>query len=382
MDIAVFTETFLPNVDGVVVSIRNMNRMLMKRENNVSVFTVGEGPDSVDGYDVFRSRGVSLLSYKNYKMGLPSRRTLETLARKKVDILHSRGPFSMGLAALRASRVMDIPLVGTFDTPVHEYVHYLPVAGSLGMTRDAIAGLAKKYSMMYYNRCDVITAPSETVKAGLYKMGCRGRIDVLSNGVDFNVYSPGNSSDDLKRRFCKNGGPMILHVGRITTEKGIGVLLKAAKELKSSRVGFKLVIVGKGPALEQYKAASESMGLSDCVVFAGFVPDEELPKYYASSDLFITASAVETQGIVILEALASGIPVIGARAGAIPELVKEGRNGMLFSAGDHCALAEKIKEALEGGSLDSPSGIRASVSSHNLERVCDRVENIYNKLIK
>jgi len=384
MNIALFTETFLPNTDGVVVSMLNMNRLLMERGHRVQVFTVGRGPDSVDGYRVFRTRGLPMTLYRGYQLGVPSLKIMGMLAKRRPDIIHSRGPFTMGIMAKHMSMIFNAPLIGTFDTPIHEYVHYMPVAGKIKASREVLEKLAIKYSMWYYNRCDLVTAPSETVKKELKGLGCKRKIEVLSNGVDMNRFRPENRSARLRKMFCRDGETMLFHVGRITKEKGVDVLLGAAKELKKRGMKFKLVIAGKGPALEEMKALAKKLDVSDAVVFSGFVSDGELPKYYATAEFFVTASAVETQGIVMLEALASGTPVIGADAGAIPELVKDGKNGFIFKAGDCTKLADRLSDVLNDESLMKrvSGNARESVMEHSLEKVCDRLERIYEQMTK
>ncbi len=384
MKIGVFTETFLPNIDGVVVSVLNMNRFLIKQGHEVCVFTVGKGPHVVDGYDVFRARGLSVLSYKCYQLGVPSLRIIEHVAGTGIDVLHTRGPFTMGLMAKHISRLMNLPLIGTFDTPIQEYVHYLPVAGRIGATKEVLSRLAVKYAVWYYNGCDIVTTPSETVKRQLIKMGCKKRVVALSNGVDIRRYNPDNYSNTIRNGFCRPDEHMILHVGRITKEKRVDMLLVMAKHLMERKVKFRLIIVGKGPALKELTEASKNMGLSEYVTFTGFVADEELPKYYATADVFVTASPVETQGIVLLEALASGTPIVGARAGAIPELVENKKNGLLFRMGDAKDAGEKIAWIFEDDGLRKrlSGNAKESVAEHSLENVCKKLEKIYEEMIK
>jgi len=382
MNIGIFTETFLPNIDGVVVSILNMNKLLVDRGHKISVFTAGGGPEEVDGCRVFRTKGLGLPSYKGYKLGIPSLKIMNQLVKGGADIIHSRGPFTIGLMAKHMSKIMKLPIIGTFDTPIQDYLHYLPVAGKFKTSKDALTKIAIKYSMWYYNRCDLVTAPSVTIKKDLEKMGCKKRIEVLSNGVDINRFSPENYSEELRSKLCSNDERMIFHVGRITKEKGVDVLLKAARALKLEGLRFKLVIGGKGPVLDDLKAMSRNLGISDSVVFAGFISDEDLPKYYATADVFATASIVETQGIVMLEAMASGTPVVGAQAGAIPELVRDDINGFVFKPTDHKQAAEKLINVIGNESLrkELSSGAIKSVRDHSLEKVCDKVESIYNEL--
>ncbi len=386
MRIGIFTETFLPQINGVVTSVCNTSKLL-SRKHEISVFTVGNRLrerfyERFNGYDVYRFRSIVFAPYPEYRMFVPSPGIWKLMIKKNLDVIHARSTVSLGLVAKKLARRFGRPIIGTFDTPISDYVFYLPLIGRLNPARQFMSDLARKYTIWFYNHCDLVTAPSAITKKQLIAMGVKKPIEVLSNGVDVSLYSPEKRNENFRCRLCPDGEPLIIHVGRITREKNVLILLKAAKILAEEGEKFRLMVAGRGPALDELKVYSRENGLEDVVLFAGFVPDQELPKYYASSDFFVTASPVETQGIVILEAMASGLPVIGADAGAIPELVKR-ENGFLFNAENPKMLAEKIRILLRDSHLRKKMG-RNSISmvmKHSIKNVAEKLERLYQDMI-
>ena len=383
MKIGIFTETFLPQVNGVVVSQCNINRELVKKGHKIMVFTVGDGPKKVDNYPVYRFRGYTFRPYPEYRYFKPNFLDWTTMKSKNLDVIHSRTPFTLGVTAKNLAKRTGKPIVGTFDTPITDYIHYLPVFGSIWPTKYFLEGIARKWTKKYYGWCDVVTAPSELTKKQLLAWGFENNIQVVSNGIDTKKYNPKNYDKKLKSSLCPNGEKLILHVGRITKEKKVESLLKIAQLLGNRNIKFKVLIIGNGPELERLKARTRSLGLGGKIIFAGYVPQKELPRYYASSDLFLTASTVETQGIVLLEALASGLPVVGANAGAIPELVKNRRNGLLFKSEGTTKATDCIEELLKDENLRKMlvKGTVSSIGKHSIGFVVSQVEKLYKSLI-
>lgn len=385
MRIGIFTESFLPQVNGVVTAICNSSIELSKR-HEVTIFTVGKGPSSAVGCPVHRFNGMRLPTYRDYRFFVPSHDLWSRLARFKLDIAHVRSSVGFGLVALRLARKRRIPLVGTFDTPISDYVHYVPVLGRLRPVNGALSKAALKYMAWFYNRCDVVIAPSRTAAGWLNEAGCKARVEILSNGVDTRKFSPKNRDKKFRRLEAgqdgRLNGLLLFHVGRMSKEKRVNVLLKAAKRMKHDGVKFMLVIGGRGPALDRLKRMAKSLGIEDCVKFAGFIPDAELPKYYASADAFVTASPVESEGIVLLEAMASGLPVIGAAAGAVPEIVEDGINGLLFSPGDAEGLARKAASMSSAAARKRlSSGALGSSRKYSIEKTAQGLERIYRRAI-
>ncbi len=378
MKIGIFTETFLPQVNGVVTSMCNINRVLMKKGHEVSIFTVGEGPTEIDGYKVHRFRGATFKPYPEYSFLLPDHSQWAFLVKQPLDIIHSRTPFPLGVMAKQLSKKLEIPIVGTFDTPISDYIHYVPILGSIQPTKYILSNIAKKWLRYYYGMCDVLTVPSETTKQRLVKEGFEVDIEVVSNGVDTKKFNTKNFDKALKKSICANDELFILHVGRITKEKNVVFLVKTVEKILKKRK-LKLVIAGSGPLLPKLKHYVSSKNLSENILFTGYLTQEELQKYYATADLFLTASTVETQGIVLLESMSSGTPVIGVDKGAIPELVKDSYNGFLFGENDIEKLTSLIENYSKNRSL-SQNCIK-TVETHTIESVGNQVERLYKQVI-
>ncbi len=379
MKIGIFTETFLPQINGVVTSICNINKVMIGRGHEVSIFTVGEGPTTIDGYTIHRFAGATFKPYPEYNFLLPNHAQWATLIQQPLDIIHSRTPFPLGVMAKQLSKKMNVPIVGTFDTPIYDYIHYVPVFGSIQPTEYMLSGLAKRWLRYYYGMCDVLTVPSYATKEQLIKQGFKVKIEVLSNGVDTKRFNPKKFDKKLKQKICVKGELFILHVGRVTKEKSVDSLLYVAKKLREEKIKFKLVIIGKGPMFRKLVIMSARLGLQDNVIFAGFVENKDLPKYYATADIFLTDSTVETQGIVLLESLASGTPVIGANAGAIPELVKNAETGYLSKPGDIDDMVSKIKTLKDKDAFKD--NCLNAVKPHSIDSVASQLESIYKTLI-
>lgn len=383
MHIGIFTETFLPQINGAVVSICNINKELVKRGHKITVFSVGEGHEKIDGYEVYRFRGWEVKGYPEYKYMAPNHYAWKIMKDKNVDIIHSRTAFPMGVVAKRLAQRTDKPIIGTFDTPITDYVHYVRPIGSIQPTKYVLEGIARKWMKKYYGWCDLVTAPSQTTKQKLLSWGFKDNIEVVSNGIDTKKFNKKNFDNKLKKKICPNGEKLILHVGRITKEKSVSNLLEIAELLAKRDLRFKMLIVGGGPELEHIKRKTKSLNLESKVIFPGYISQTDLPKYYASADVFLTASTVETQGLVLLESLASGLPVIGADAEAIPELIKHGKNGFLFKPANLERAAELTESLLkdEDSRKKLSSACPASVKEHAIENVAVKLERIYKSLV-
>ncbi len=383
MNIGIFTETFLPQVNGVVVSQCNINKALLKRGHEINVFTTGKGDEKMDGYSVYRFKARPFKPYPEYMFMLPDHYAWNVMKSKSLDIIHSRTPAPLGVVAKRLAQRIEKPIVGTFDTPITDYVHYIPLFGSLWPTKYFIEGAARKWMEKYYGWCDAVTAPSETTKQKMLKWGFKDNIQVVSNGIDTEKYNPKKTNPDLKKKICPNGEKLILYVGRVTKEKRVYELLKITKILEK-KIKFKLLILGDGPDLINLRSIVRQLGLQDKIIMpGGYMPQEKLPEYYASADIFLTASTVETQGIVLLESLASGLPVVGANAEAIPEAIKDGKNGFLFDPEKPEKAADLAENLLKDENLRKKlsKNCPGSVKEHSIESVAVKLEWIYKKLM-
>lgn len=380
--IAFFTDTYLPNIDGVVNSIRGYRSELEKRGHSVCILTSGSKQDAEENQDpeVYYFKSVAFPPYPQYKIALFPFNASSICDENAVQVIHSHAIASMGVAAIAAAKLRKLPLVGTFHTMA-------PKAGFLiarGQVAQSIfSAVSWKAIEQFYKPFDLVMAPTETIRRQLEENGVE-RTAVVPNGVDLHRFSP-KTDGRIARRMLNIGDDekVVLTAGRLSEEKNVDVLLKAAAEvLKREKARF--IIQGDGPAKAKCMKLAKKLGLGDRVIFTGFVKDYEVPFFYASCDVFVTASTFETQGLALLEAMASGKPCIGADALAIPEVVKSGKNGLLFEPQNEIDLAIKITELLqmparERGKMGAEA--RKTAARFSIEKSTDKLIAAYGRVL-
>ena len=377
MKIAFFTDTYLPNVDGVVTTMVNYRDEMQARGHEVFVFSSGDRKAREANKDkrVFFFPSVRFPPYPQYKIAIFPFSSEDIAAGKKIELVHSHALASMGLAAIKTAKDLKIPLVGTFHTMV-------PIAAKkmLGKTAERIAWKAVK---IFYSQFDVVTSPSKTTQAILADKGVESI--VLPNAVDTAKFNPSLDNGVVKN--ILGAEKIVLVAGRLSQEKNVDVVIKAAGEvLKSTRGQFKtkFVVTGEGPARKQLEALIADEGLEKDFVLTGFLQPDELPLYYAAGDCFATASTFETQGLALLEAMACGKPAVGADAMAIPESIREGENGFLFKPGDAAECAEKIIRVLTAKKSDyarMAKNARATAEQYSIPKSTEKLLQIYDGLL-
>ena len=371
LKIAMFADSFHPTVDGAVVAMETVASGLENRGHEVVVLA----PDSKKRPEY--SRKVHYLpsrefkSYPGYRVVISPSDMLEFLREEKVDIMHSHGLASMAILSLTASRALKVPHVLTFHTMANEAVKYY---SPFHIREDLLIELVWVYLRNMLKRPEVVVAPSTPVKQELEEHGVVMKAcEVVPTGVDCKRFSPEKYDKKFLDRFGLTGKRVLLHVGRLSLEKRLDIVFDAMVRLSQEVPDLRLLVVGTGPAYEPYKRMVSDLGLSNKVVFAGFLPDEDLPVAYASSEALIIPSTFETQGLVVLEALASGTPVIGMRYRAIPEFVHEGKNGCLFDP-DNCA--EAVKRCLDRGDSMMMSAV-SSARDYSIDVCTAKLEKAY-----
>ncbi|MCL5430076.1 MAG: glycosyltransferase [Candidatus Marsarchaeota archaeon] len=376
--IAFYTDSFLPARDGVVTSIIAFRKELEKRGHEVRIFTTSSsGNKDSKGYKgVYYVRGVKFRNYPQYTLALPPIISYAQLNEFNPDIIHSHSPFMMGFWALAMGKINKIPLVGTFHTMFTDR-RLIEVYGTKNKyANKAMWKYSWKYIRFYYSRCNAVMAPSKSVSDILNKKGITNTY-IVPNGVDTKRFNPNVDGSKVRKKLAKGNEKIVLYVGRISREKRIETLLKSAKILRDEKVRF--VIVGTGPSMAYYTRMAERLGVSDRVTFTGFVSDKVLPKYYAACDVFCIPSTFETQGIVSIEAMATGKPVVGADSLALSEVIKNGKNGEKFPENDSIKCAAKIKKVINN--VSSYKEIVNSASKYSVESTTDELLNVYKKVL-
>jgi glycosyltransferase involved in cell wall biosynthesis len=328
MRVGFFTDTFLPQRNGVVTSLLSFGAELVRRGHEIHVFCPKTRVKEINGISVHSYPAVKLRSYPEFKIAVPQGRDRAP----ELDIVHTHSPFTMGFFGWRVAKFQKIPRVSTFHTLLSEYTRHVSRFG-----KPILKLITWRFCKTFYNRHKKLIAPSKTLKKILHEHGIKKPVEVIPNGIDTNFYRP-ISRREARRKLGLKGDRIFLCFGRVSYEKNVDLIIRAIKDVEAD-----LLIVGRGPALKRLKAMVKKEKLHDKVFFRGFVPEEAKPLYYSAADALVNASTSETQGIVILESMACGCPVIGAKSLAIPELVKEGKNGYLFESGS----TEELVEILE-----------------------------------
>jgi 1,2-diacylglycerol 3-alpha-glucosyltransferase len=344
LKIAMFTDTYLPTRDGVVTSILMTRQRLEELGHEVFMFAPEPNNDADREKGVYYFRAVSFKRYPGYRVAMFPTNKCEILENLDVDVIHTHGLLAMALRSMFAGRVLRKPVVVSFHTMVTEASKYYV---KMPLPDPVLNRLFWIYLRQLLERADAVVVPSEAIKVelGQYAPDMK-RIEVIPTGVDCSLFSPEVDGTVMRKRYGLDNEKVVLNVGRIAWEKNLDLILKGFSVMKNRTDDVWLMIVGDGPAREHYMKLAAELGIADRTIFTGFVPDSELPQYYAANDAFVMASKFETQGIVVLEAMACGKPVAGINYRAVAEIVKDGVNGFLFDdSPESCASA--MEKALD-----------------------------------
>ncbi len=380
LKIAFYTDSFLPAIDGVVISILNFRKELEKRGHEVYIYASGteRTKQMIKGDKrIIITRGVRFNKYPQYNMALfPLSSKLKTM-NLKMDINHAHTPFMMGVHALMLSKFEGTPIVGHYHTLFNDKSVIKDYILDSKLLERTLIRYSWRYARLFYNSCDKVAAPSNAIKGILDKRGIRN-VDVIPAGIDLKRFNNEPTGADVRKRLVGNRkDKLVMYVGRLSKEKRIDTLIKAASILKDDNVRF--AIVGTGPAQDYYQHMVSRMHLNDRITFTGFVQNSNLPEYYAACDVFCIPSTFETQGVVSLEAMASNKPVVGADYLALKELIKNGRNGEKFLPADGKDCARKLRKVLYN--IDSYKEMRSTAERYSLERTTDSLIDLYRRVL-
>ncbi len=363
----VFTDTF-SETNGVAGTMRRLAAAGAAREIDLAIVTAGRGEAPPGVIHVEPDWTVRLPAYESLELAFPTlTRVLARVEREKPDVIHVATPGPIGLCGMAAAKLLGIPLVGSYHTELGPY--------ALHLTRDAlVADTFAFYVDWFYRQCNLVLAPTATVRSALDARGFRGKVGLWGRGVDAELFHPRRRDSALRARLLGDGEILLLSVGRISHEKRLGVLLDAYLAAKADFPGLRLAIAGDGPAREELAANAP-----DGVTFVGEVFADELAELYASADVFCFPSTTDTFGQVVLEAGASGLPVIAAAAGGALDLVKHSWTGLHVPPEDAEAFAEAILRCAvsDGLRLSLGAGGRAFAVERGWDKALDQLRRAY-----
>jgi len=319
MRIALFTETFLPKIDGIVTRLKHTVEHLQRQGHHVIVFCPEGGLKEYRGAKIEGIKGIPLPLYPELKLAFPGPQIKKVLQQFRPDLIHVVNPAVLGLGGIYYAKTLGIPLVASYHTHLPQYLqHY-----GLG----ALEGLLWELLKLGHNQAQLNLCTSSAMVQELSQHGIE-RVDLWQRGVDTELFQPHLTSVTMRQKLSQGhpDAPLLLYVGRVSAEKQIDQIKPILEAIPQAR----LAIIGDGPQRESL--ASYFAGTP--TYFAGYMQGLELASAFASADAFIFPSRTETLGLVLLEAMAAGCPVVAAASGGITDIVTDGVNGYLFDPQD------------------------------------------------
>ena len=343
MHIAHFTNTYEPNVNGVVRSVSSFRDALTRLGNNVFIF-----PQEARDYEdtepfIFRYPAVKIPTV-DYSAVLPVSHSINnTLPILKLDVIHSNHPTSLGDVAADKAKELNLPLVYTFHTRYDMYSHYVPFSQAY------VKQIINRGVTRYMKKCNHIVTPTESIRQMLIDFGVAGPITAVPTGIDLRPYQEADG-EAIRDKYGWGQDRVLISVGRMAPEKNWITLLDAVAKVCKQLQNVRLVLLGSGPQVKELEEYTEQLGIKEKVTFVGLVPMDEVPNYLKAADLFVFASISETQGLVTMEAMSAGLPVVAVDATGTSDEVVDGEQGLL-TENDSDALAQAILRVLTDPSL-------------------------------
>ena len=348
MRVAVFTDNDFDKVNGVTTTLTAALRYA-PLDIQLRLFTAAaSGADRPD-YLALQSLGVGIPFYREMKMYVPRwRRYLDRVRRDRVDVLHLTTPGPLGLVALWIAAQTGLPLVGSFHTDLAAYTQLL--SGS-----DRLGGLMRDYMRWMYGRCERVLVPSESTRRLLLAAKSRDeRIRLWERGVDTTLFSPARRSERLRTQWqVSSDRPAVLYVGRLSREKGLGLLPAFQASLLARGIDHRLILTGEGPMRAELAARCPG------AVFTGSLSRDDVATAFASADVFVFPSQTDTAGNVVLEAQASGLPVAVSDEGGPRENMREGITGVVCPGTDAREWADLLAPLLVSAPMRASVGAAA-----------------------
>lgn len=380
MKILFVSDSYYPHINGVYYFVCRLGPLLQEKGHEVAVIASSESMYSsqkkIDGLDVYGLPSLPGLIYPDFRM--PSRLLLKSRINRiiqsfKPDIIHIQDHFLLGKVVIKVNKDLKIPIIGTN--------HFMPenfsafVSG--GNLKKRFENLLWKDFSRVFNQVNLVTTPTE-FGARLIRPKLKVDVKAISSGISLERFNPSGDTREIRKKYAIPDKPVLLYVGRLDPEKHIEEILKSVA-LAVKKTDFCFVVVGKGTSKTALEKLTNQLGITNRVIFTGFVPDEELPYFYKLSRCFIIASIAELLSLVTLQAMASGLPIIAVNAGSLSELVKDKINGYLYKEGDIPAIVQHIEDIIVRDDLYRKMSEKSLefVQQHDIYKTLGSFEKLY-----
>lgn len=384
MRIGLFTDTYPPYLNGVSTSISMLERALRKKGHQVFIVTVNpENMTYVYEKNIIRIPGIPTGIYDYRLTGIYPIRAIKTIKKWNLDIIHSHTEFGIGTFARIIAKQLNIPVVHTYHTMYEDYVHYITHGYFNGPSKKIVEYLTKFYCDKTAQELIVPTKKAYDLFIEKYKV--EKNVHIIPTGIEIEKFYKENIDtkklNKIKEKLnIKKEDKIILYVGRLGEEKNVDFLIDNQEYFVKKNKSVKLVIVGNGPDYEKFKEKSKK--LKENIIFTGAVPYDEIEYYYNLGDIFVTASTTETQGLTVIEALATSIPVVAIEDESFKKTIIHELNGFLFK--NKKEYRKYIDMLLEDETLRKKMGKQAKNSTveYSSKYYAERVLDVYTQTIE
>jgi len=380
--IAFFTNYYHPVVNGVVRSVASFREILTKQGHIVFIFAQSANEYEDDEPFIFRYPSLSLPLPVDIATVIPvSSFVDQLLPTLKLDVIHTHHPILLGQTAASKAADLNVPLVFTFHTQYWEYTHYVPFPQEA--IQDFLKNAIHSWLKVFMRKCQHIVIPSESIKEILIKdYGLEDHYTVIPTGTDLKPFLRADGNI-LRQSQGWQDDKVIISIGRLAHEKNWETLLRAAAQVYAHHPNMRLVLIGDGPDKQTLEALATELGIAERVSFTGRLPFEDIPTYLRAADMFSFASVTETQGLVTIEAMAAGLPVVAVDGSGTHDIVDHGKDGFLVE-NDSNALATAISEMLCNPQQMKQFGINAlkKAKTFDINRLAKQMVKVYEQAIQ
>ncbi len=383
MRIGIFTDTYPPYINGVSTSIQMLERALRKKGHQVFIVTVN--PENMTykyEKNIIRIPGIPTGIYDYRLTGIYPVRAIKTIKKWNLDVIHSHTEFGIGTFARIIAKQLNIPLVHTYHTMYEDYVHYI----TKGYFNDTSKKIVEYLTKFYCDKTakELIVPTKKAYKLFKEKYKVDKNVHIIPTGIETERFHKENIDSKKLQKIkndlnIKNDDFIILYVGRLAEEKDVEFLIDNQEYFVKKNKNVKLLIVGSGPDYDKYVKRSEK--LKDNIIFTGKVPYENIPYYYNIGTIFVTASTTETQGLTLIEAMSTGMPVVCIDDESFRNTIIDGLNGFTFK--NKKEYRKEIDELINNNNLIKKLGKQAKISTseYSSKYYAERVLDVYKKTI-
>lgn len=389
MNILLCNDTYYPHVNGSSYFTQRFAYYLQKAGHRVTVLAPSRSFAHEhfyhNGISIYALRSISLFAYGNdnkFRTVFPffmRREISRVIDLVQPDVVHVQGHFLLSSALIKVAHKKGIPIVGTNHFMPENLVHYFPLSSLFG---EWYKKQGWAWFCRVFNKVEYVTTPTHTAAQLLHDIHYNKPVQAISCGIDLERFHVGPHEEKLRKRYGIEKKPTLIFVGRLDPEKNVDLVLRAL-QIVQKKIDVQFLICGKGEQEQQLRELAYSLGLHS-IIFAGFVPDEDLPGIYRFGYCCMSSGNAELQSIMTMEAMASGLPVVAVKAMALPELAHQGENAFLYPDGNVHALADALVRLFSDEALRKKMGKKSLeiIQHHDIKKTISAYEKIYQEVIE